>query len=69
LFAIQRRAVGSSSINKEAALQALMKNEGVNITGSLFWVEISVANSRMVLGMLWQTKEKSEKVKEEKESV
>ena len=53
--------------NKEEAIQALMKNGGVNKAGSLFRVGISVVNWRVVLETLWRTKERQEKEKEEKE--
>jgi len=52
--------------NKEEAIQALMKNGGVNKAGSLFHVGISVVNCRVVLETLWRTKEQQEKEKEEK---
>ena len=54
-------------IDKEATIQALVKNGGVNIARSLFRVGISVTNSRVVLETLRRTKEQSEKAKEEKE--
>jgi hypothetical protein len=54
-------------IDEEAAIQALVKNGGVNKAGSLFRVGISVANCRVVLETLRRMKEQSEKAKEEKE--
>ena len=53
--------------NEEEAIQALMKNGGVNKAGSLFRVGISVVNCRVVLETLRRTKEQQEKEKEEKE--
>ncbi len=53
--------------NEEEAIQALMKNGGVNKAGSLFCVGISVVNCCVVLETLWRTKEQQEKEKEEKE--
>ena len=53
--------------NEEEAIQALMKNGGVNTAWSLFRVGISVVNCRVVLETLWQKKEQHEKEKEEKE--
>jgi len=49
--------------NEKEAIQALMKNGGVNKAGSLFRVGISVVNCRVVLDTLWQTKEQQEKRK------
>ncbi len=54
-------------IGKEATIQALVKNGGVNKAGSLFRVGISVANSRVVSEMLRRTNKQSKKAKEEKE--
>jgi hypothetical protein len=53
--------------DEEAAIEALMKKGGANKAGSLFQVGISVANCRVVLETLRQTKEQAEKVKEQKE--
>ena len=53
--------------NEEEAIQALMKNGGVNKAGSLFCVGISVVNCRVVLETLRRTKEQQEKEKEDKE--
>ena len=49
--------------NEEEAIQALMKNGGVNKAGSLFRVGISVVNCRVVLETLRRTKEQQEKQK------
>ena len=43
-------------VNKEEAIQALMKNGGVSKAWSLFCVGISVVNCRVVLETLRQTK-------------
>ena len=53
--------------NEKEAIQALMKNGGVNKAGSLFCVGIYVLNCRVVLETLRRTKEQQEKEKEEKE--
>ena len=53
--------------NNEEAVQALVKNGGVNKAGSMFCVGVYVANSRVALETLWWTKELAEKAKEEKE--
>jgi hypothetical protein len=53
--------------NKEAAVQALLRNGGVNKAGGLFQIGVSVANSRVVLETLHWTKEIAEKAKEEEE--
>jgi hypothetical protein len=53
--------------NKEEAIQALMKNRGVNKAGNLFCVGFSVVNCRVVLETIWRTKEQQVKEKEDKE--
>ena len=53
--------------DKEAVIEALMRKGGANKAGSLFRVGISVANCRVALETLRQTKEQAEKVKEQKE--
>ncbi len=52
--------------NEEEAIQALMKNGGVNKAGSLFCLGVSVVNCHVVLETLRRTKEQQVKEKEDK---